>query len=354
MSQSNSYSPQADQNRRTRAAESLPSNGTEPRKRQSGRDYLPEQAKPDPRGRDIDIDRISGILGGVDSDGPSTPQDDRQSVNRKRDRASDNVPGDESAGRGDDADETSRKPRPALELDDDLASDEDEANIKRKRGKATPKAIADFAEELELDPKEIYGLQVPGSAEDGEEPLTIGAMKDKLAEVRALQAKADEFEDSRSTAMNEIFVARQQIDDVLQRIRQAIPAQKFAEIFSEVSESEQHQLATARRQVREFFPEWNDAAVMRRDREKLTEHLGSYGFSGIEVDTLRDARLIKYAMDAMRLLERYQRIKAAKKDEPPTRQAPSTRKPPRQNVDQTAKKLADEGDVLGAVSTLLR
>jgi len=342
MSQTNLSSLQADQARRQRAADALNGAKPEERKKQSGRDYLPDQSKPDPRGRDIDLSKIESLLGGGESDGPSTPQANRQPVDRS-------VGDGSNAGRVEEGDEP-RKPRPALELDDD---EYDSREVKGKRGKK-PRAIGEFAEELELDPKEIYGLLVPGSDDDGAEPISIGQMKDKLAEVRALQSKADDFEDSRSTAMNEIFVARQQIDNVLQRIKEAIPADKFARIFSEVSENEQQQLNTARRQVREFFPEWNDAAVMARDREELTEHLGTYGFSSVEVDTLRDARLIKYAVDAMRLVKRYRRIKEARKDEPPTRQAVSTRKAPRPNVDQTAKQQADKGDVLGAVATLLR
>jgi len=238
------------------------------------------------------------------------------------------------------------KGRPALELADD--DDKEISAAKRQRGKT----IADYAAEQEVDPQEIYKLNVPIG--DNGETMSIGELKDRVKESHDFERRRDDFEDWRDQALNEVAHGRMQVEGVLQRLTSVIPPEQLASVFADYEHSHTRQVSTARLQLREWFPEWDDAAVKARDREKLDEHLGSYGFSRFEIENLTDARLVRYAMHAMRLMERYRRLKdAGKREKIPTTEPPSSRKHKR-DVKTEAANLAKSGDVVGAVRQLLR
>lgn len=331
---SDSQTPEA---RRQRAADGLARNPTERTSLERGQTPIP----PRPRGQETE--QIADLIAGRRS---AAPEGEAKSGNERREAERSPADGarsdDGRAGR-----DASPGTRPALELDDD----DDDAESGRKPKKKAARGIAEFAQELQLDPKEIYGLAVPG--DDGAEPLTIGQMKDQLKAVREHQAKVDQFEDDRAEAMNEVFVARQQIDDLLSRVKRVVTPQQFAAVFDDVEQTGRARLETARKQVLEFFPEWRDAAVMNAARARMTEKLGSYGFRPVEIDTLQDARMIKFVEDALRLKDRYDRVKAAKKLDIASSDAPSGRKQPRQSSQQAVDAMVRDGDQIGAIAKLI-
>ena len=236
--------------------------------------------------------------------------------------------------------------RPALELDDD----DDEERPKRRKH---TKSIADYAAELEVDPQELYALSVPMGDDPNEEPITIGAMKDKIKEVRDFERRRDEFEDYRDLSMNEVANARMQIEGVLSRITQVVSPEHLASVFADYQYSHEQQVRTSRAQLKEWFPEWDDVQVMTRDREKLDRFLGSYGFSRHEIDNLTDARLVRFSMQAMKLMDRYERLKnGGTREKVPTTEPTSSRKQ-RKDPKQDALNLAKSGDIVGGVRKLI-
>jgi hypothetical protein len=255
--------------------------------------------------------------------------------------------GSEYPERRTDANLDAKVNRPALELDDD---DEQSSPKRRKHGKT----IADYAAELEVDPQELYSLSVPLGDDSDDQPLTIGEMKDRIKEVRDFDRRRDDFEDYRDQSLNEVANARQQIEGVLSRITQVIPPDQLASAFSDYQYSHEQQVSASRLQLREWFPEWDDVQVKTRDREKLDSFLGSYGFSRYEIDNLVDARLVRFSMHAMKLMERYERLKnGGTREKVPTTEPTSSRKQQRRDPKTEAQNLARGGDVLGGVRKLL-
>jgi hypothetical protein len=301
---------------------------------------------PDPSGKSLPLNEAAKLMG-FETD------PDKKSSRRDRSRAT----GDEGRGvegrraasgaPGDDARQNAN--RPALELDDD---DLDPAEKRAKSKKS--KTISDLAEEMGVDPKELYEVSV--AFDDDDEPMSIGAMKDRIKEVRDFERSRDDFEDYRTDSMNEVLSARQQIDGVMQRIMQFIPQEQLQHAFGDYMQQHQQRVGEARKQLREFFPEWSDASRMQADREALDEHLTTYGFTKFEVDNLQDARLIRFAVHAMRLKQRYDRMKedlAKYRDKIPTK-APTSRRAARNDPSANAQKQAAAGDKIGAVASLIR
>jgi hypothetical protein len=239
-----------------------------------------------------------------------------------------------------------RQNRPALDFDDD----DDQQPKRRKRSKS----IADYAAELEVDPKELYNLAVPIGDDPEEEPLTIGQMKDRIKEVRDFDRRRDEFEDYRDQSLNEVANMRMQFEGVLSKLQSVVSPQQLASAFTEYEFAHQQQVRTSRLQLREWFPEWDDVQVKQRDRDKLDEFLGSYGISKYEIDNLTDARLVRFAVQAMRLADRYRRLKeGGVREKTPTTEPTSSRKQKR-DAKSEAQSLAQSGDILAGVKLLLR
>lgn len=255
-------------------------------------------------------------------------------------------PGTDSDGAGRD-DVPPMPTRPALELDEDELED-GEGRPKRK---AKTKSVVEFAAEHELEPKAIYDLAVP--LEAGQEPVTVAQLKDHYKETRDFDQRRDDFEDWHTEAQNTVITARQQIDDVLQRLTSVIPPETLARAFADMQHDSEAALEKARGQLNEWFPEWADVQVKVRDRERLQEVLASYGFNKFEVGAVRDARLIKFAMDAIRKADRYDKLKAGQRERKPSKEPASSRKQRQPNATDQAQDIAKKGDPIGAVAKLL-
>lgn len=302
-----------------------------------------------------DIDKVAGLLEGRK---PPLEDDDPTDLNNARGRSSRNRDDDPPGRQPDPADGRSaedQKPidggrrsdddRPFLELDEE---DEDGRPLK-KQPKA--KSILELADEHQLKHKDMYELTVP--IEEGEAPMSIGQMKDRIKEVRNFEFERDDFADYRESAMNEIVESRTQIDGVIQSLKNVVEPEQLARAFADQIQRYNGQVARAKEQIREYFPEWDDPEKKSADRKKLKAALASYGFSEHEVDNVVDARLIRFAMQAIRLRERYDRAKESMREKVPSREGPSRTRQPNPNRQNQAKQLADSGDKVGAVAKLL-
>lgn len=314
------------------------------------REFRPPQPERSRRPSREDVEKVAGLLQ-EDAASESAHSDRDGRLREARDGKSPGLPPGSSNDRSADDQATRQEPdssggddRPFLELDEDA----DGRPIKRQ---PKAKTILDLADEHQISHKSIYELVVP--MDEGETPLSIGQMKDRIREVRNFETDRDDFADYRESAMNEIVESRTQIDGVLQALKQVVPTEELARAFADQIQRYNGQVARAREQIREYFPEWDDKATKAADRAKLTKALASYGFSAPEVDNVVDARLIRFAMHAIRLMERYQRAKESMRERVPSREAPSRNKSPVPNRQQQAKQLADGGDKLGAVAKLL-
>ena len=328
-------------------------NGSESPNKQI-RDFRPPQPQRDRKPTRDDVDKVAGLLNGE----PLPKQDGDRLPDRQQRSPTEDVPPGRDRGTPDgrspdDNAGTWREPEGSRENDGDrpfLQLDEDEDGKPLKRT-PKPKSLLEFADEQSIPHKAVYDLVVP--MDEGESPMSIGQMKDRIKEVRNFEFERDDFADYRESAMNEVVESRTQIDGVIQSLKQVVEPELLARAFADQIERYNGQVARAKEQIREYFPEWDDSDKKAADRKKLKSALASYGFSGAEVDNVVDARLIRFAMHAIRLMDRYQRAKESLRERTPSTTGPSRQKSPVPNRQQQAKNLADGGDKIGAVAKLL-
>ena len=234
--------------------------------------------------------------------------------------------------------------RPALELEEE----DGEETGKETRQQRT---LREFAEEAGISVKQLMKL-VATDPDESDEPMSLGQLKDHWRETRQFQNVRDEFETWQETAQNEVTVARRQVQDLFQRIASVVPPQTLARVFGDVQFDGQEAIKKERAQVLEYYPEWRDAQVMVRDRDRITETLKTYGFTKYDVGMIQDSRIIKFVMDAIKLRERYERRRQGTVEARPTIEGPS-RKGHRPSTDQQAKELAARGDIDGGIRAIV-
>jgi hypothetical protein len=236
--------------------------------------------------------------------------------------------------------------RPALELDDD-----DDAGEPRDRQKRQRRSLQEIAEEAGVPLKRIYDAQVDTGIE-GEEPVTVGTLKDHYRQTRDFQTQKDEFDHQQDTMQTEILAARSQVQGIADRLASIVGQETFQRILGDVQTDQRKVVEQSKKQLLEWYPQWTDVNVMQRDRERIERALGSYGWSKHDVASIADARIVKFIMDSVKLRERYDRLKAGSVERQPTTQPASTKKHRPSTFDE-ARTIADRGDPKAAVRKLL-
>jgi hypothetical protein len=281
-------------------------------------------------------EKITALLRGEEpaSSQPKTPVDDADD--------GDGPPSPEP-GRNDLPREQSNSEPPGFEDDD-----EGESSPKKQQ-----KTLRDFAAEHGFSVKALMGL-IATEAGESDEPLSFGQLRDHFRETRQYQAERAEFDDWRSTAQNEIAVARQQVQEVFGRIASIVPPETLARVFSDSEFEHAERIKQAKAQLLEFYPEWRDPDKMGQARDALANLLGEYGFTKHDLATVTHPMIIKILMDYQRLRTWAQKMRAGQREAPKASTAPPSRKGHRATVDDRAKQLAAQGDKQAAVALLLR
>ena len=241
------------------------------------------------------------------------------------------------------------EPRPGLEFDADEDSQDEQPKRRRKA-----RAAAEWAAEHEVELKELYGLEV-SFEEGGPEPVTIGALKDAWKDRHDLQGERDRFDDWRTDQQNEVLQARTELELTVQELAAHIEPEAIARATKRAQQQLRAQVEKSRGQLLEWFPEWSDAQRKIADRDAFAKLMATYGFSAAEVGGVIDARLIKFGMDAMRLMAKYKRMREGERERKPSTQAPAKGKPKVATKDplDRAREQKSRGDEIGAVATLL-
>lgn len=237
---------------------------------------------------------------------------------------------------------------------ENLASEDLEEAEDPQPKKGAAQALRDFAKEHGMTVKQLMRLEVDFPGED-EAPVTIGELKDRWRESRQFETTRNDFENWHDTAQNEVMVARNQVQEIFQRLTHLVPPETMAHILSDMEVEQRARTEKARAQLLEWYPEFRDAQHLVAARTQLTDFYGKrYGISAREIGGMQDPRLIKIAMDFMRFEARRERAAASGKvDMKPTltRPAAKGRTP---SIDERAKALKAAGKVDEAIALIIR
>ncbi len=238
--------------------------------------------------------------------------------------------------------------RPALEIDDD----DDAGEPRQSREQEQRRTLQQIADETGISVKQLYKALVDTGI-DGEEPVSLGTLKDKYRESRDLAVRQDEFEHDRDTFQTEILQSREQVQAVVDRLVSVVGQETFERVLGDVHQQTALRLQNARAQLLEWYPQWNDPMVMQKDRARIEEVLGTYGIPKQRVASIQDPVIVKFVLDSIKLRDRYERLKAGTVEKKPTT-APASRKSHRPSTFEEAKAVAERtGDPKAGIAKLL-
>lgn len=289
--------------------------------------------------RRSDGDRIDKVLAALAGKSPEVQRADGPEADR-------------NAARDDERDEASSldrgDQRAAFDIDDDDEADDE----KRKPRKVKAKTLKDFATELEVKPSQIYDLEVEVADGDAS-PMTIGKLKDHYKATKDLDLKSQEFEDYRLQSQNEIIRGRNELDGVLGRIAEVVPQKDMEHILLGVRDQAVKAKASCQKELREYFPEWDDGDTRRAAGEKMAGWLKSYGLPAEMLGNLYDAKIIRMLWHMGNAAERYAKLRAGEREKRPSTEPRASRRKPAPTATETARERIHKGDKVGAVAALL-
>ena len=229
--------------------------------------------------------------------------------------------------------------------------------------------LASLAADLEIKPEQLYGMRVPVA--EGEEPMTIGEMKDSLNELRQKQVTEDTTQTELAERQAELAAKEAQLYAQLENVNPAelvkaqaavsaaeqayaqidwtrleatnpgeaaLKRQKLQEqwqiatynanqiqermdktreeISSQREQASKQQVALAMQQLQTLIPDWRDEPTYLREREHMVNKLVDAGVNETAIRAQGDPTLIKWMYDQInlgaRLEEAAPKVKAPK------------------------------------------
>lgn len=166
-----------------------------------------------------------------------------------------------------------------------------------------PDSMEALSKRLGFKPEQIYNVKIP--MPDGAEALTIGQMKDRVAELVDLETRETRFETWRMEAEGELLRSQAEIREILAMI----PKEQIRpEVVNKIRQRHNDNMARERRMTLEYIPEWRDEKRAAEDLQGMIDLLGGYGFDSTFIASVHDHRAIKFIRD---MYLRDKRIKAA-------------------------------------------
>jgi hypothetical protein len=207
-----------------------------------------------------------------------------------------------------------------------------------------PKGLLDLAEQLGMEPKDLYGLEITVG---DDEVVTVGALKDafktqKAAGLEAVKRSADL--DAREAAL----VNRQLLWDQLgSDLSRALPPATRQKIEQHMAEQE----AVERDRFLKALPEMQDQTKFDGFRTDVVKTLQGYGFSVPEMN-IRDHRQLLVLKDLIQTKKRLAELLAyTPKQEPPKAAQPQGRGSPK--ATHATGRARNNGEAVSRISALL-
>lgn len=186
-------------------------------------------------------------------------------------------------------------------------ADESPAEAKPQEGKpkGKPKALKDLAERLELQPEDLYAIEVPMA--DGK-TLSLGKLKDAAAKqddltVRelALAEKAAKQEAEWTRSQTEFAELLSQLDP------KAITPQVREKVRAKVEASHKRE----RELVLQSIPEWQDATVREAELGAMVDYLKDFGLPESFLTSTMHHKLFRMVRDATLRKQRFDKALAS-------------------------------------------
>jgi hypothetical protein len=151
-----------------------------------------------------------------------------------------------------------------------------------------------------------YKMKIP--MPNGQEPVTLGMLKDRIGEVVDLERRELEFDTRRRDSEGELLRAQNEMRELMQ----LIPREQLKPELVERVRTQQNETMRRERQLTlQHIPEWRSEESRVADLEGMEELVEQYGFPKTFVSTVVDHRALKMLRDFYRMDKR---IRAALAD----------------------------------------
>ena len=193
---------------------------------------------------------------------------------------------------------------PQAESEPALDSSETDEDAQEAAQELTVKALA---EKLEIEPAQLYDALVVDVG--GENPLTLGQIKDRAKELNRLDEVVASANEQRLAVENDLMQKRQALQRQAQRMGYQPTEADLAEAQAEAQQYVQLQEALAV----EYMPEWADTGIKHDDMKGVQAIQNEYLFTEAETALMVDARLLKVFRDYHRLRAEVSGVASKKK-----------------------------------------
>lgn len=190
-----------------------------------------------------------------------------------------------------------------------------------------PDTLDALVERLGLTHEQVYAIKI--GMPEGAEPMTLGAIKDRVSNAVDLEQRELAFDQRRVKAEGELLRGQTELRELLSLLPKGSVS---PEIVNKMRERHNVTMKRERELTLEHIPDWQDEERMTKDVDGIAEWLHEeYGFDRSFVTTIVDHRALKFVRD---MFLRDQKIKTALAgvETPSTRtQRPSSRQQPTRN-----------------------
>jgi hypothetical protein len=193
-------------------------------------------------------------------------------------------------------DEQGNKPRSLADL---FGSKSDESSTEIALDDDTPddpEAPLDSIERLmkrhKLTAEQAYAIKVP--MPNGAEALSIGEIKDKVAELTDFEMRVVQFDERRIKQEGELLKSQSELRELIGILpKDAIKPEVLQKLRERQSETTRQQ----RQLTLEHIPEWRDEKKRTAEIEGIVEMLSDYGFDESFLQSVVDHRAMKFIRD---------------------------------------------------------
>jgi hypothetical protein len=171
---------------------------------------------------------------------------------------------------------------------------------------------------LGITPEQAYKIKIP--MRDGQEPVALGELKDRIGEVVDLETRELQFDQNRREREGELLRAQSEIRELMQLIPRD---QLKPELIEKVRNQHESTMRRERQLTVEHIPEWRNEAARTADLEGMAELVQEYGFPEAFITTVVDHRALKMLRDFYRMNKRIKEALAKVKTPTSKGQRPS-------------------------------
>lgn len=159
---------------------------------------------------------------------------------------------------------------------------------KKPAEKVKPKTLAQAAERLGVDIKDLYDLEIPSDQLKG---LTLGKLKDHMVERENFTTRSLKLEED--AAQKEAEFERASLE--LQTLLGSLPKDAIKpEVRDAIRQKHEATLKIERERTLQAIPEWKNEKVRVEELTGMVEHLEGFGFPASYLRSVTDHRALKF------------------------------------------------------------